>query len=106
MANDITSINSNRSQLNSSTSNSVKVRDGANSGSGSGDSSASGAGDRVTLTNAAARLQNIEQKLNDSSPVDSERVAAVQKSISSGEYKVDSDRIADKMITFEDFMNK
>ena len=105
MANDITSINSNRSQLSSDTSSSVKIRDGAKSGSSSGGSS-SAAGDRVTLTNAAARLQNIEQKLNDSSPVDSERVAAVQKSISNGEYEVDSDRIANKMIAFEDFMNK
>lgn len=104
MANDITSINSNRSQLSSNTSNSVKIRDGAKSGGSSEGSSA--AGDRVTLTNAAARLQNIEQKLNNSSPIDSERVAEVQKSISSGEYKVDSDRIADKMIAFEDFMNK
>lgn len=105
MANDITSINSNRSQLSSNTSNSVKIRDGVKSES-SNQSSSSAVGDRVTLTNAASRLQNIEQKINESSSIDSERVATVQKAISSGEYKVNSDRIADKMIAFEDFMNK
>lgn len=103
MANDITSINSNRSQLSSNASNTVKVRDGASSDSSSDSSTA--AGDRVTLTNTASRLQNIEQKLSGSSPIDAERVASVQKAISNGEYTVDSDRVADKMLAFEDYMN-
>ena len=102
MANDITSINSNRAQLNSTTSNPVKLRDGEKSESGSENSSP--ANDRVTLTNTASHLKNIEQQLSNSSPVDVERVAAVQKAISNGEYAVDADRIADKMLAFEDFM--
>ena len=101
MANDITSINSNRSQLSSNASNTVKIRDGAGS-NGSSDNSA--AGDRVTLTNTASRLQNLEQKLSGASPIDAERVAAVQKAISSGEYSVDADRVADKMLAFEENM--
>lgn len=103
MANDITNINSNRSQLSQSQSNSVKVRDGSSSTNNS--AAASSADDRVTLTNTAARLQNIEQKLNSSSSVDAEHVAAVKKAISNGEYTVDSDRIADKMLAFEEHMN-
>jgi negative regulator of flagellin synthesis FlgM len=104
MANDITNINSNRSQLTSTPSNSVKIRDGAKSHSDSDNSAATG--DRVTLTNAAARIQDIEHKLSNSSSIDSEHVAAVQKSISNGEYTVNPDRIADKMIAFEDYMSK
>lgn len=104
MTNDITNINSNRSQLSSNQSSAVKIRNEAKQGNNS--ESASTAGDRVTLTDTASRLKNIEHQLNNTSSVDSERVAAVQSAISNGEYTVDADRIADKMLAFEDFMNK
>lgn len=104
MANDITSIHSNRSQLSSNQSASVKSQNEAKENFSNNESSAA-AGDRVTLTNTATRLKNLEQQLSNASPVDSERVAAVQSAISNGEYNVDSDRIADKMLAFEDFMN-
>ena len=102
--NDITNINSNRSQLNSNQSGSVKSRNEANPNSQNETSSA--AGDRVTLTNTAARLQNIEHQLNSASAIDSAHVSEVQSAISNGDYNIDSDRIADKMLAFEDFMNK
>jgi negative regulator of flagellin synthesis FlgM len=102
--NDITNINSNRAQLNSSQSSSVKSRNEAKQDSPS--EGAAAQGDRVTLTNAASRLQNIEQQLNNASSVDNARVAEVQSAISNGDYKVDADRVADKMLAFEDFMNK
>ncbi len=101
--NDITNINSNRAQLNSNQSSSVKSRNEATQSSQADDSSA--VGDRVTLTNAASRLQSIEQQLNSASSVDSDRVAEVQSAISNGDYTVDADRIADKMLDFEDFMS-
>lgn len=104
MANDITNINSNRSQLSSNQSSAIKTRNEAKQGNNS--ESTSIAGDRVTLTDTASRLKNIEQQLTNTSSVDSERVAAVQSAISNGEYTVDADRIADKMLAFEDFMNK
>lgn len=103
--NDITNINSNRSQLSSNQSSSVKSRNEATQGSQGGDTSTS-TGDRVTLTDTASRLQNIEQELNNASSIDSARVAEVQSAISNGDYNVDADRIADKMLAFEDFMNK
>lgn len=102
--NDITNINSNRSQLSSNQSSSVKSRNEATQSS-QGDTSTS-TGDRVTLTDTASRLQNIEQELNNASSIDSARVAEVQSAISNGDYNVDADRIADKMLAFEDFMNK
>lgn len=102
--NDITNINSNRSQLSSNQSSSVKGRNEAKQDNQNATSSAEG--DRVTLTNTASRLQNIEQQLSNASSIDSARVAEVQSAISNGDYNVDADRIADKMLAFEDFMNK
>ena len=102
--NDITNINSNRSQLSSNQSSSVKGRNEAKQDNQSATWSTEG--DRVTLTNTASRLQNIEQQLNGASSIDSARVAEVQSAISNGDYNVDADRIADKMLAFEDFMNK
>jgi len=100
--NDITNINSNRAQLNSNQASSVKSRNEAKQ-SNEGSSSSSD-GDRVTLTNTAERLKNIENELNNSSSIDSARVEKVQSAISNGDYTVDADRIADKMLDFEDFM--
>ncbi len=102
--NDITNINSNRSQLSSNQSSSIKSRNEAKQ-SNQNESTAS-AGDRVTLTNTASRLKDIEQQLNSASSVNNSRVAEVQSAITNGEYSVDADRIADKMLAFEDFMNK
>lgn len=101
--NDITNINSNRAQLNSNQSSSIKSRNEAKQNEQS--ESSSQTGDRVTLTNTASRLKDLEQQLTTSSSVDSARVAEVQSAISNGDYDVDADRIADKMLAFEDFMN-
>ena len=102
--NDITNINSNRAQLSSNQSSSVKSRNEAKQSNES--ESSSSAGDRVTLTNTASRLKDIEQKLNSSSSIDNARVTEVQTAISNGDYNVDADRIADKMLAFEDFMSE
>ena len=101
--NDITNINSNRAQLNSNQAGSVKSQNEAKQ-SNEGSSSSSSDGDRVTLTNTASRLKNIENELSSASSIDSARVAKVQSAISNGDYNVDADRIADKMLDFEDFM--
>ena len=100
--NDITNINSNRAQLNSNQSSSVKSQNEAKQSNEA--SNPSSDGDRVTLTNTASRLKNIENELSSASSVDSARVAEVQSAISNGDYSVDADRIADKMLDFEDFM--
>ena len=102
--NDITNINSNRPQLSSNQSSSIKSQNEAKQNSQSENSVS--ADDRVTLTNTASRLKDIEQKLNNASSVDDVHVAEVQSAISNGEYTVDANRIADKMLAFEDFMNK
>ena len=102
--NDITNINSNRAQLSSNQSSSVKSQNEAKQSNES--ESSSSAADRVTLTNTASRLKDIEQKLNSSSSIDNARVTEVQTAISNGDYNVDADRIADKMLAFEDFISE
>lgn len=103
--NDITNINSNRASLNSSQSSSVKSRNEAKAENQSEKSSAE-TGDRVTLTNTASRLKDIESQLSKSPAIDDARVAEVQSAINNGDYDVNAERIADKMLAFEDFMNK
>ena len=103
--NDITNINSNRASLNSNQSSSVKSRNEAKIDNSSEKSSAE-TGDRVTLTDTASKLKNIEQQISKGSSVDNARVAEVQSAINNGDYDVNADRIADKMLAFEDFMNK
>jgi negative regulator of flagellin synthesis FlgM len=99
---DITKINSNQAHLSTNQSSSDKSQNETKHDEQSADSTA--AGDRVTLTNTASHLKNIEQQLNNTSAVDSARVAAVQSAISNNEYTVDTNRIANKMLAFEDFM--
>lgn len=101
--NDITHINSNRAQLSSNQTNSTNSRNEATQDKQHESSSASA--DRVTLTNTASHLKDIEQPLNNTSSVNSARVAEVQSAISNGDYTVNTDRIADKMLSFEDFIN-
>ncbi len=60
----------------------------------------------LSLTKADSHLKDVAQELNNSSAIDAARIAKVQSAISNGEYTVDAKRIADKMLAFEDFMNK
>jgi len=49
----------------------------------------------------AGRLRSLEQKLANQSEIDQSHVNKVRDAISRGEYKVDPDRVADKMMDFE-----
>lgn len=57
--------------------------------------------DTVTITPAATRLRALESGLPAAAPVDSERVAGVHAAVSSGSYSVDPERVAEKLIAFE-----
>ncbi len=100
MANDITGINANR--LTQSGSRNAQRVNEKTEGAGSSDKSSSTSGaDKVSLTRTAARLKELEQRLSDQAPVDTRRVNDMKNAIASGEYRVDADRVADKMINFE-----
>jgi len=98
MPNDISGINSGRSQQ-SGDRQVDTVRRGDNaSTSGSGSASH---GDTVSITDMASRLQSLEQKLATQPDVDQAHINRVRDAISRGEYQVDPDRVADKMMDFE-----
>lgn len=58
-------------------------------------------GDTVRLTEMASRLRSLEQKLTQQPEVDQDRVEQVRNAISSGEFRVDPARVADKIMDFE-----
>ena len=99
MPNDISGINSGRSQQSSDRHVGTVRRDGSTSSQGS-NSSASQT-DTVSLTDMASRLHSLEKKLASQPDVDQAHVNRVRDAISRGEYRVDPDRVADKMMDFE-----
>jgi len=58
-------------------------------------------GDTLSITDMAGRLRSLEQKLAGQSDVDQAHINQVREAISRGEYKVNPDRVADKMMDFE-----
>jgi len=100
MANDITNINSSRSTA-SGTRQSQRVDNAENNGSTNSSRVSTDTADKVSLTSTAARLKDIEQRLASQTSVDNNRVNQVKSAINNGEYNVDADRVANKMIDFE-----
>jgi len=95
MPHDISGINSGRSQHSSDRQvSSVKSEGGSSTSSAT-------SGDSVQITDMAGRLRSLEQKLASQSEVDQSHVNEIRDAISRGEYKVDADRVADKMMDFE-----
>ena len=98
MPNDISGINSGRSQQSSDRQVDTVRRDDSASASRNGSTSHS---DTVSITDMASRLQSLEQKLATQPDVDQAHINRVRDAISRGEYRVDPDRVADKMLDFE-----
>jgi negative regulator of flagellin synthesis FlgM len=57
--------------------------------------------DHVTLTDSARSLQKIEEAVAKTPVVNAQKVADVKHAISSGTYKIDAGRIANKLLNFE-----
>ncbi len=97
MANDISGINSSRSQQ----TNERSVTGAKKESTNSSPSSTSSGSDKVSLTDTAERLKALEHQLSQQPEIDNKRVSNMQDAISNGKYKVDPERIAEKMIDFE-----
>ena len=57
--------------------------------------------DTVSLTDAAQRLRELEKSVASLPVVDTQRVDAVKKALADGTYRIKPERIADKMLGFE-----
>ncbi len=57
--------------------------------------------DDLQLTGAAAALRAAEARLREQADVDQARVEAARRRVEAGEYRVDADRLADRLLRFE-----
>lgn len=57
--------------------------------------------DQVKLTNNSLRLRQIETQDQEEPPMDQAKIDKLRAAIANGEYRVDSDKLAKKMLDFE-----
>ncbi|MBB3104991.1 flagellar biosynthesis anti-sigma factor FlgM [Azomonas macrocytogenes] len=58
-------------------------------------------GESVNLSPEAQKIKQASENLRDLPEVDSERVTQIKQAISDGSYRVDSERLASKLLDFE-----
>lgn len=58
------------------------------------------------ITESARQLAALEQTIRDLPAVDEAKVASLRDSIQNGLYQIDSERIADKLLQFEQSLSK
>lgn len=61
----------------------------------------SGSTDPVQITGSARQLAKLEQQLQELPAVDEARVARISEALASGQYQINAERIADKMLSME-----
>jgi negative regulator of flagellin synthesis FlgM len=57
--------------------------------------------DSVRITDTASRLQSLEARVREASPVDAQRVEQVRQAVTDGTYQVNHERLAERLIAFE-----
>ncbi len=62
---------------------------------------APGLDDKVSLTDTATLIQRLSQRIAESPEVDQSRVEAIRQSLAAGSYRIDPERVAEKMIALE-----
>ena len=99
----INNINSALNGLSNKTSSAKTSRQDATSESSSSSVGNKGtvAQDTVKLTDQAMSLSRLQQKISDAPITDDSKVATIKAAIERGDYKINADRVANKMLAQE-----
>jgi len=62
--------------------------------------------DKAEANSVISRLKELETRLADDLPIDTQRINDMKNAIANGEYQVDAESIANKMIDFESSLKK
>jgi negative regulator of flagellin synthesis FlgM len=62
--------------------------------------------DKAEPNSVISRLKELETRLADDLPIDTQRINDMKNAIANGEYQVDAESIANKMIDFESSLKK
>ena len=90
-----------RPDMNQSSAPSTRVSGTSEAGL-SKDSATSGVGtDTVTLTNSAAELLKLEERLASIPDIDNARVAAIKEQIENNSYEINPEKIVDSLLNIE-----
>ncbi|MBA3581967.1 MAG: flagellar biosynthesis anti-sigma factor FlgM [Gammaproteobacteria bacterium] len=111
MSNSIDSVSSNNLAANTETAaklresagqtdKDIDTRRQANSAITSGTSGS----DELVLTDSAKRLQQLEQTLAQIPVVDTAKVDSIKQALADGSYRVDADKIANKLLDMENLL--
>lgn len=80
------------------TSNAVQQEPGRSGKGSAGDTASSPVSTNVKLSSLSSQLQMIEKSFADTPVVDAARVAELKQAISDGHFKVNSEKVADRLI--------
>jgi len=58
-------------------------------------------GDNVSLSNQAKNLKQLEQKLGDYPEMDDDRITQIRAALEDGTYKIDAEKLAQKMLEMD-----
>jgi negative regulator of flagellin synthesis FlgM len=98
----ITNINGALTGLSSKTSSTKSSKQDATSESSSSSASkSSGTQDTVKFTDHAMSLSSLQQKITDAPDTNNSKIASIKAAIESGDYKINADRVASKMLAQE-----
>ncbi|MEP3563450.1 MAG: flagellar biosynthesis anti-sigma factor FlgM [Marinobacter sp.] len=59
-------------------------------------------GENVSLSSQAKNLKQLEQKLGDYPEMDDDRIAEIRAALDNGSYKIDADKLAQKMLEMDE----
>ncbi|HLT13253.1 MAG TPA: flagellar biosynthesis anti-sigma factor FlgM [Marinobacter sp.] len=59
-------------------------------------------GESVSLSNQAKNLKQLEQKLGDYPEMDDDRIAQIRTALENGTYKIDAEKLAQKMLEMDE----